>query len=122
MLRFNHPDWVPMQTRQVGLEGTGEVALRQLVKESLRMRPSRIVGGEIRGCESSAASPPRGSSSERVRASSRRNVDSVAQQPPQIATSDLTRHPQRLDDTVPDRIGQPHLSRSRQSPKRPVAR
>ena len=53
-LRFNHPDWVPMQTRQVGLEGTGEVALRQLVKESLRMRPSRIVGGQIGGDESSA--------------------------------------------------------------------
>ncbi len=51
MLRFNHPDWVPMQTRQVGLEGTGEVALRQLVKESLRMRPSRIVIGEVRAEE-----------------------------------------------------------------------
>jgi pilus assembly protein CpaF len=50
-LRFNHPDWVPMQTRQVGLEGTGEVALRQLVKESLRMRPSRIVIGEVRAEE-----------------------------------------------------------------------
>ena len=35
------PDWVSMQTRQAGLEGTGEVRLRDLVKESLRMRPSR---------------------------------------------------------------------------------
>jgi pilus assembly protein CpaF len=50
-LRFNHPDWVALQTRQSGLEGTGEVRLRQLVKESLRMRPSRIVVGEVRAEE-----------------------------------------------------------------------
>lgn len=43
-LRFHHPDWVAMQTRQSGLEGTGEIKLRHLVKEALRMRPSRIVG------------------------------------------------------------------------------
>jgi len=50
-LRFNHPDWVALQTRQRGLEGTGEVALRDLVKESLRMRPSRIIVGEVRAEE-----------------------------------------------------------------------
>jgi pilus assembly protein CpaF len=50
-LRFDHPDWVAMQTRQAGLEGTGEVKLRHLVKESLRMRPSRIVVGEVRAEE-----------------------------------------------------------------------
>ena len=50
-LRFNHPDWVAMQTRQQGLEGTGEIKLRDLVKESLRMRPSRIIVGEVRAEE-----------------------------------------------------------------------
>src|SRR3954454_20928435 len=45
------PDWVSMQTRQAGLEGTGEVRLRDLVKESLRMRPSRIIVGEVRAEE-----------------------------------------------------------------------
>src|SRR5436189_4427878 len=40
-----------MQTRQRGLEGTGEVKLRDLVKESLRMRPSRIIVGEVRAEE-----------------------------------------------------------------------
>jgi pilus assembly protein CpaF len=50
-LRFDHPDWVAMQTRQAGLEGTGEVRLRHLVKEALRMRPSRIVVGEVRAEE-----------------------------------------------------------------------
>jgi pilus assembly protein CpaF len=50
-LRFAHPDWVAMQTRQQGLEGTGEVRLRDLVKESLRMRPSRVIVGEVRGEE-----------------------------------------------------------------------
>jgi pilus assembly protein CpaF len=50
-LRFNHPDWVAMQTRQQGLEGTGEIRLRDLVRESLRMRPSRIIVGEVRAEE-----------------------------------------------------------------------
>jgi pilus assembly protein CpaF len=50
-LKFAHPDWVAMQTRQIGLEGTGAVSLRQLVTESLRMRPSRIVIGEVRAAE-----------------------------------------------------------------------
>ncbi len=50
-LRFPHPDWVPMQTRQAGLEGTGEITLRALVKEALRMRPSRILVGEVRAEE-----------------------------------------------------------------------
>jgi pilus assembly protein CpaF len=50
-LRFSHPDWVPMQTRQAGLEGTGEVTLRDLVRETLRMRPTRIIVGEVRSAE-----------------------------------------------------------------------
>ncbi len=50
-LRFPHPDWVPLQTRQSGLEGTGEIKLRHLVKESLRMRPSRVIVGEVRAEE-----------------------------------------------------------------------
>lgn len=48
---FPHPDWVALQTRQAGLEGTGEIRLRDLVKESLRMRPSRIIVGEVRAEE-----------------------------------------------------------------------
>lgn len=50
-LRFPHPDWVPLQTRQAGLEGTGEIRLRDLVKETLRMRPSRVIVGEVRAEE-----------------------------------------------------------------------
>jgi pilus assembly protein CpaF len=50
-LRFGHPDWVAMQTRQAGLEGTGEIRLRELVKQALRMRPSRLVVGEVRAEE-----------------------------------------------------------------------
>ncbi len=50
-LRFAHPDWVAMQTRQAGLEGTGEVTLRDLVRETLRMRPTRIIVGEVRSAE-----------------------------------------------------------------------
>jgi pilus assembly protein CpaF len=41
-------DVVGLQTRQASLEGTGEIRLRRLVKEALRMRPSRIIVGEVR--------------------------------------------------------------------------
>jgi pilus assembly protein CpaF len=50
-LRVAHPDWVAMETRQAGLEGTGEVTLRDLVRESLRMRPTRVIVGEVRSAE-----------------------------------------------------------------------
>jgi pilus assembly protein CpaF len=50
-LRFQHADWVAMQTRQAGLEGTGEVTLRDLVREALRMRPTRMIVGEVRSAE-----------------------------------------------------------------------
>jgi pilus assembly protein CpaF len=45
------PDVVSLQGRQASLEGTGEITLRRLVKEALRMRPDRLVVGEVRDAE-----------------------------------------------------------------------
>lgn len=51
-LKVNLRDVAAMQCRQASLEGTGEVPLRRLVKEALRMRPGRIIVGEVRQEES----------------------------------------------------------------------
>jgi pilus assembly protein CpaF len=45
-------DTIAMQCRQPSLEGTGEISLRRLIKEALRMRPDRLVVGEVREAES----------------------------------------------------------------------
>lgn len=50
-LAVDAPDIVSLQGRQPSLEGTGEVSLRRLVKEALRMRPDRLVIGEVRDAE-----------------------------------------------------------------------
>ena len=50
-LNLEHRDVVSMQTRPPSIEGRGEVTLRRLVREALRMRPERIVIGEVRAAE-----------------------------------------------------------------------
>jgi len=50
-LRLVHRDVVALQCRQPSLEGTGEIPLRRLVKEALRMRPDRLLIGEVREAE-----------------------------------------------------------------------
>lgn len=50
-LAIGHDDWVAMQVRPATAEGNREIGLRELVRQSLRMRPSRLVIGEVRGAE-----------------------------------------------------------------------
>lgn len=47
----NIPNLVRLETRNANLEGRGEITIRDLIKTSLRMRPNRIIVGEVRGPE-----------------------------------------------------------------------
>jgi pilus assembly protein CpaF len=50
-LNIQNSSFVSLQTRSANIEGRGEITLQNLLTESLRMRPDRIVVGEVRGAE-----------------------------------------------------------------------
>lgn len=47
----NKPNLVRLEARNANIEGKGEITIRQLIKTALRMRPNRIIVGEVRGTE-----------------------------------------------------------------------
>lgn len=50
-LRLDHPHWVRLEGRPPNTEGAGAITLTALVRQALRMRPDRVVLGEVRGAE-----------------------------------------------------------------------
>lgn len=50
-LKLYHENWIRLETRNSNSENTGQITMRDLLKTALRMRPDRIIVGEVRGIE-----------------------------------------------------------------------
>lgn len=50
-IQANHPHWVPILTREANADGHGAVSARACMRQALRMRPDRLILGEVRGAE-----------------------------------------------------------------------
>lgn len=50
-IKLHHAHWIRLESRPPNIEGKGQITLRDLFKNTLRMRPDRIVVGEVRGAE-----------------------------------------------------------------------
>ena len=48
---YTHLNWVALEARRPNAAGDGEITIRDLIRASLRMRPDRIIVGEVRGPE-----------------------------------------------------------------------
>lgn len=115
-LSVRSSDLVAMQGRAPSLEGTGAIDLRRLVKEALRMRPDRLVIGEVRDAEAldlvlalntglpAAATIHANSAAEALRKLSAlpllagRNIDAGFIQPAIAASVDLVVHCRKRQD------------------------
>jgi len=102
-LQLQQPDLVRMETRPESLEGKGQVTTRDLVRNALRMRPDRIIVGEVRGPEAfdmlQAMNTGHAGSLSTIHANSARDALSRIENMVQMAAMGLSSHTIRTEIT-----------------------
>ena len=119
-LRLQQPHWLPLETRPPNLEGQGAISIRDLVINALRMRPDRIILGEIRGseCFDLLAAMNTGHDGSMATLHSNSPRECLARMENMVMMSDI-KVPKEAISPPDRRIGRPH--RPGQAPARRLA-